>query len=147
MKDIQRAYYIKNRDKVLANSSRYHKKKWAENASFRLISTIRRYVGFFVKGKRQRTEVLLGYTYKQLISHLGGPPKNGEHVDHIVPISWFIPGTPVSVIWALPNLQLLPATENIKKGNSFAHPITKEYYNHILPYLKEEYATYQFILK
>lgn len=79
----------------------------------------------------QRTFDILGYTYKQLKRHLTKTMPVGYswddymagqlHMDHKTPISVFhfdkISDDDFQRCWALKNLQLLPAGDNLKKSN------------------------------
>jgi len=79
----------------------------------------------------QRTFEILGYTYKQLKRYLEKTMPVGYswsdymagklHLDHKTPISVYNFDKPSDIdfqrCWALKNLQLLPAIENIKKSN------------------------------
>jgi len=73
-------------------------------------------------------EVLLGYTRKQLYFHLDSTMPDGYtwddldelHIDHIVPKTSFnfsdYSDDEFKKCWAMDNLQLLPAIENMQKG-------------------------------
>ena len=87
-------------------------------------------------GKRgRRWESILGYTNEELVSHLKRQMPNGFtkddlkdlHIDHIVPLASFeIKGMSCpefKAAWALTNLRLLDATENLRKGARRTHLI------------------------
>jgi len=75
-------------------------------------------------------EALLGYTRKQLFEHLEKTMPDGYtwddldelHIDHIIPSSAFNFDSYLDIdfkrCWALENLRLLPAVENMQKGAS-----------------------------
>ena len=79
--------------------------------------------------KATKTYALLGYTEKELIAHIEAQFTAGMswdnrasfHIDHIVPVSWFVANgiTDPKVINALSNLQTLNPTENRRKGNKY----------------------------
>jgi 5-methylcytosine-specific restriction endonuclease McrA len=85
---------------------------------------------------RMHWELLVGYTIAQLTTRLlKTMPKgytwqdylNGKlHIDHIIPISAFNYQTPEDMdfkrCWALSNLRLLPAKENIQKRDRLQKP-------------------------
>lgn len=64
----------------------------------------------------------------------------GMHLDHKIPVTWFVLGSPVGVIYDLDNLQLLSARDNISKGNRYCHPVSQSYYDLALPHIKPEYV-------
>lgn len=80
---------------------------------------------------------LTGYTFKQLKKRLNNTmPQNynwqdfmiGElHIDHIIPVSAFNYDKPENIdfqrCWALNNLRLLPARENLIKNNKLIKPL------------------------
>ncbi len=79
---------------------------------------------------------LVPYTIEELEVHLRGTIPDGYswsdflsgglHIDHITPISAFNFDIPEHIdfkrCWALENLRLLPATENLKKHNKLIKP-------------------------
>ena len=81
-------------------------------------------------------EKLIGYTLKDLIKRLQKTIPEGYywqdflngklHIDHIIPMDAFNFIRPEHIdfkkCWALKNLQLLPAKENIGKGNRLTKP-------------------------
>jgi len=85
---------------------------------------------------KQHWEYLVGYTTKDLIKRLQKTmPEDytwqdfmqGKlHIDHIIPINAFNFDKPEHIdfkrCWALSNLQLLPAKENLKKSNKLLRP-------------------------
>lgn len=98
-----------------------------------------------LKGKKNYNhwEDLAGYTYTELKNRLSATmPKgytwadflSGElHIDHIIPKSLYNYNSPDDAefkkCWALNNLQLLPATENISKGNKVVYEYRGEIKN------------------
>ena len=81
-------------------------------------------------------ETLVGYTLNELIKHLKETLPKGYtwndylagklHIDHIIPLSAFNFNKPEHPdfrrCWALENLQLLPARENLIKGSKLSKP-------------------------
>jgi len=90
------------------------------------------------ESKLKLSKDYLGWTKSCFVIKFGNIPEN-YHIDHKVPVSWFIKETPVYLINSLSNLQLLPASENVKKRNKFSHPICVEYYNSIQKFIKKAY--------
>ena len=79
---------------------------------------------------------MLGYSYNDLINHLKKVPNKNENIDHIVPVSWFIKGTPVNIINALDNLQILTKEKNLFKSNAYSDEIKYTFFKKIEQYLK-----------
>jgi len=81
-------------------------------------------------------EIIVGYTIKNLIEHLRKTMPDGYtwqdflngklHMDHIIPISVFNFNDPehpdFKKCWALENLCLLPAEENLRKNAKLTEP-------------------------
>ena len=162
-------YYLKNYDDIKEKSKEYFKKqdreqriitktKWRENNRLKIRTKHNRYmkerikidpvfkanrimrtmVNRLIKDKTEKTSKLLGYSAIDLINSLGSDISI-MHIDHKVPVSWFIPGTDIKIINSLENLHLLTESENVKKHNCFAHSISKDYSLTIMPYIKTEY--------
>ena len=91
-----------------------------------------------LKGNKnnQPWEALVNYTIDDLVAHLVGTLPDGVslsdvvdgkwHIDHIIPRSVFNYSSPDDYdfrrCWALENLQLLPAKENLSKGAKLTEP-------------------------
>lgn len=79
--------------------------------------------------KATKTYEALGYTEKELLAHISAQFKDGMswdnresfHIDHIIPIAWYIKNgvTDPKVINALSNLQPLYPDENRKKSDKY----------------------------
>ena len=82
-----------------------------------------------------------GYTLKQLSEHLDkiGYDTSVNQLDHKIPISWFVDGTPAHIVNSLHNLQCLTPTENNAKKDSFACPVEESYYHESFPFIKSGY--------
>lgn len=88
---------------------------------------MRKCVGRVLKSKKGMSKDLLGYTSFELVSHIEKQFKKGMswdsradwHIDHIVPISWFlnVGENDPKVINALTNLRPLWASENLEKSD------------------------------
>jgi hypothetical protein len=64
--------------------------------------------------KRLRSTMPAGYTWQDFMS-------GALHIDHVLPVDAFEYERPTDpgfiACWALSNLQLLPAADNLRKGN------------------------------
>ena len=88
------------------------------------------------RNKAGHLEDILGYSLKKLENHLGKTMPKGYnwddflrgdlHIDHIVPVSAFNFNHEQDIdfkrCWALKNLQLLPAIENMRKSAKLTKP-------------------------
>ena len=116
----------------------YFKQKYKQDLKFNLnrkIST--RIVESLKRNKTGRQwETIVGYTLEDLIKRLKKTMPKGYnwqdfiqgklHIDHIIPISAFNFDCPEHIdfknCWALENLRLLPAKENLIKHNKLVRP-------------------------
>ena len=116
----------------------YDRNKYKTNPKYNLNEKISLLVRLSLKGNKngKHWESLVGYNITDLIKHLKkNIPKsycwqdyiNGKlHLDHIIPISVFNfikpEHTDFKRCWALSNLRLLPARENLIKNNKLSKP-------------------------
>jgi len=137
-RDTHKEYYKKYRLEHKEESKSYQNNKWKTDLNYKLNKAMTYQIGFSLKGnkKGRHWENLVGYTYNDLMKRLKQTmPKgyswenylSGElHIDHIIPKSVFNFTTPehsdFKKCWALSNLQLLPAKENIVKKDKLYKP-------------------------
>ena len=116
----------------------YQSYRYKTDIKFKLSRNISRQIRRTLKiyKKSKHWEELLGYTCCDLKNHLQKTMPKGYtwqdfldgklHIDHIIPISVFNFTKPEHIdfkrCWALSNLQLLPARENIIKSNKLSQP-------------------------
>lgn len=119
-------------------NAQYIKNKRRTNLKFNLNSKISTAIRFSLKGnkKGRHWESMVGYTLGDLIKRLKRTMPEGYiwqdvlngklHIDHIMPISVFNFDKPEHInfqrCWALENLTLLPAKENLIKHNKLTKP-------------------------
>jgi hypothetical protein len=121
-----------NRERVRKNHRQYMNMKRKTDLRFNLNHKISREIYMSLKGKKnyKKWEDLVGYTLNDLLKRLKNTMPVGYtwqdflqgklHIDHITPISAFNFNCPDHIdfkrCWALSNLRLLPAKENLIKG-------------------------------
>lgn len=95
--------------------------------------------------KNGRTANLLGYTSKEMVDKFGSDIKYFKeqnikyHIDHKIPLKWFITNTPIKILSSLDNLQILSATQNNIKSFSYADPVIEQYALEAIDFIKDEY--------
>jgi hypothetical protein len=140
-KEYNKNYYIKNKSKVNSQNNERIKRRLKDDLEFRFVRNVRKLIYRLKIEKNAATEKMLGYSYNDLINHLKKVPNKTENIDHIVPVSWFIEGTPVNIINALDNLQILDKTKNLSKSNFYSDEIKYTFFKKIEPYLKKTNLT------
>jgi len=137
-KEYQKEYGILYRKNNKEHYRQWCKKKYNTDRKYKLNSIISRAIRRTLKDKKgdRKWENLVGYTLKDLIKRLEFTmPKDytwqdfldGKlHIDHIIPKSVFnytkINHIDFKRCWALNNLRLLPAKENLVKGSKLTRP-------------------------
>jgi len=113
--------------------NQYFKDRGKADLKFNLGHRMRTAINTSLRGckKGRHWENLVGYTFDDLLKRLNKTMPEGYtwdnylnselHIDHIIPISKFNFTTSRDAdfkrCWALDNLRLLPAEENLRKGN------------------------------
>ena len=113
--------------------NKYIRNKRKININFRINGRMSSNIRRSLKGNKngRQWETLVGYTQKDLMEHLKlTMPKGYDwddflnnilHIDHKIPLSLFnikgIKSKGFKKAWSLENLRLLPAGENLRKGN------------------------------
>jgi len=127
-----------NPERVKEQRNAYLKNKRKINLKFNLNRRMVSGIGTSLKINKagRKWETLVGYTLEDLIKRLKKTMPEGYtwqdymegrlHIDHCIPISVFNFTKPehpdFQRCWALSNLQLLPARENIIKRNKLSRP-------------------------
>lgn len=136
-KQVKATWRLNNPEKAKLMGQRASAKKLS-TLKGRLSSNISRGLSRSIAGKKHglHWEIILGYTYKQLKTRLTYTMPKGYtwkdykegklHVDHIIPQKVFNFEKKEDIdfqkCWALKNLQLLPKTDNLKKGSKIQTP-------------------------
>jgi hypothetical protein len=125
---------IKEREKIYKEKNK-HISRWRDV----LKSTLKR----FHRNKTASTQTLLGYSAYQLKEHLDNQNMDWEndHIDHIIPLSWFKKNTPIHIVNDLKNLQPLSSKENLEKSNKLGIIKDHSYINDIEKYIKNKLWT------
>lgn len=137
-KQYLKQYGLNNQHKYCKPSNKKSIYKYSSREIKSINNLVWRTLHYKNETKLKLSKDYLGWTKNCFIQKFGLIPC-GYHIDHKVPVSWFLKNTPIILINNLENLQLLPAIENIKKRNKFSHPISKQYYNSILIYINTSF--------
>jgi hypothetical protein len=125
-------YYQENKERLVEASVKLQRKMYKESPKAKAAVAIRNMLKrVLYKGERRKhggSYEMMGFSHDDLIRDMESKFKEGMswsnygkwHIDHIVPVSWFINNgiTDPAVVNALSNLQPLWAEENLSKGNS-----------------------------
>jgi len=136
--EYNKQYYIDNKEKIKKHYNRYRIIKRRTDIKCNLNNRITTAINISLKGNKngRHWETLVGYTLDDLVKRLKKTMPEGYgwqdylkgklHIDHIIPVSVFNFDKPEDIdfqnCWALNNLQLLPARENIIKSNKLDNP-------------------------
>lgn len=130
--------YRQNNKGKIRETEKIYKEKNQHVGRWRdlLKSTLKR----FHRNKSADTQTLLGYSATQLKEHLDsqGMDWENDHIDHIIPLSWFKKNTPIYIVNNLRNLQPLSAKENLKKSNKFGSLKDFYYINEVEEFMKKD---------
>jgi len=137
IKKYGKEYRQNNKEKIRQTEKLYKEKN---NHISRWRDILRGTLKRFHRGKTGSTQTLLGYSAQELKEHLDKQGMNWEtdHIDHIIPLSWFKEDTPIHIVNDLRNLKPLSAQENLKKSNKFGFMKDCSYINDIEKYLKNK---------
>jgi len=133
MRDYKKKYRKDNADKIKTYKRKWENNRYKTDLKFNLNRKMGRAIHLSLKGNKagRHWEILVGYACNDLVKHLRKTLPEGYtwndylqgklHIDHKIPISAFNYTTPENPdfreCWALKNLQLLPARENLIKGS------------------------------
>ena len=138
-------YYHKQEDKqkLYNASAEYIKKRYKLDSDYRIMKKLKSQIWSFLKGKtkNQSTAELLGYTIKDFMQ-VHGQGEENQQIDHRIPITWFKESTPISIVWHLENLQWLDSTKNKVKGNRYSDPVSDNYIEIVIPYIREDFVDF-----
>ena len=131
-------YYEKHKEEIKKNSQLLKNIKYKTNPKFNINDKMKRAINISLKGNKngRHWETLIGYTCNDLIKRLKKTMPQGYtwqdfmkgelHIDHKIPKSVFNFTKPEHIdfkrCWALENLQLLPARENLIKQDKLSKP-------------------------
>ena len=137
-KEIKRRYRKKHRSERCEYNQQWRKGKYKTDLKFNLNSKISKSVRKSLKGNKagRHWESLVGYTVKDLKKRLQSTMPEGYnwqdflqgklHIDHITAKKYYnftkYEHIDFKNCWALSNLQLLPAEENLIKGAKLYKP-------------------------
>jgi hypothetical protein len=136
--EYQRIYKEKNRDIVNSKHRIWANNRYKTNIKYNIDKKIGRAIRYSIKENKStlRWQDKVGYTTEDLIKHLQKTIPNGYtwkdflngklHIDHIIPISvWNYDNynhIDFKRCWAMKNLRLLPAKENMSKQDRLTKP-------------------------
>jgi hypothetical protein len=139
-KKIYNKIYNKlNKDSINHNKNIYEINRVKNDPHYRLIKIMRKMVHRILNNKKDSTFKLLGYNKNDLLNELGRCPNKDEHIDHKIPVSWFIKETPIYIISHFKNLQIISKEQNFKKLNTYSDLVDYEFYLIAINYIKENY--------
>lgn len=139
-KDNDISYYKRRRNM----RNLYQRKRYSNDFVYKIRQDIKNSVNVRLKINRHKNSKfnknILGYTIDELVIHIESQFNDiytkekllsGEvHIDHRIPCAWFnikkIGDEEFKLCWALDNLQLKLAKDNIKKGSRYAEPSKKQ---------------------
>lgn len=137
-REIWDKYYMENIVNIRMRDKKFKKGKYHNDLSYRINNLMSRAIRYSLKGNKngEHWEKLVKYTTEDLIKHLKKTIPKGYnwqdflegklHIDHKIPKSIFNFDKSNQIdfqrCWALENLRLLPARENLIKSNKLTRP-------------------------
>lgn len=135
----KRIWREKNRLKIRERQNKYVRTRLIKDPSFAIQRRVRSAIYKLLNSRDGRTFDLLGYSLNDLLDTLGVDNIHDKHIDHKIPLSWFLVDTPIKISYHLNNLHLLGKSENVRKHNTFCDPVPRKYYKSAIDFIKPEY--------
>ena len=150
--------YQKNYKRVISEERKLYVKKYCEKNQYkyrikkikidkgtfnsyttkRINKLIHRTLLYKDEQKLKKSKDYLGWTKEDFLEKFGNIQEN-YHIDHKIPVSWFLKDTPIDLINSLDNLQLLSKEENLRKSNKFCHIVSIDFFIKIKGYIYKDY--------
>jgi len=133
----ERKEYVKNYCKL--NAHKYNSKKYPHKIiTSKIYSILHRILRYKNGRKDSQAYLLLGWGREEFITKFGKTSID-QHIDHIIPVSWFKHDTPICIINNLDNLQLLEKMDNINKGNKYCGKVSSGFAELAKLHIKPEF--------
>lgn len=130
---------LKNKEKVKLDNKRHAKKYRQKNPNaHRLRNLLYNFLHSKSRTKNDTLRSLLGYGISEFTARFGSIPEK-HHIDHKIPLSWFVKDVPANIANHLDNLQIIEGRKNISKSNKHHTPVSKEYLELCKPFLDIKY--------
>lgn len=130
LKNIDRKHAVdaQYRARTVAQKSAYERKRYRENTLFAIKRRVKVRVrtallSMFGVSKSKDTNKILGCTGTELLAHLGissVEELDGNHVDHVCPLSCALTEDEVYKLNHYSNLHIISAAENLAKSNHWS---------------------------
>lgn len=133
-------YNLKNKHKYIGKYKIIKVEKGTNDTRTikKINNLVHRTLNYKNEKKLKLSKNYLGWTKHCFIKKFGNIPKD-YHIDHKIPVSWFLKHTPINIINSLDNLQLLYKDDNLKKRNKFCHPVSIEFFELVKSYISNFY--------
>ena len=164
-KELDKQHFIKNKEKLTRTNTEWSKnnrekrreldKLWRKNNKEKIQNINKKYrtnnphykirnlwhnlkkKNFNIKDKQDEYfNIIKNHIEFQFTSNMTW---SNIEIDHKIPITWFKIETPSIIINDLDNLHPLLIEDNRNKLNKYNSPITQQYYNKIIEYIKSVY--------
>lgn len=138
MSALQKAWYEANREKLKARK----RERKATDPLFKLSCNLRSLIKAAYKNggfkKNSKTRDIAGCSFEQFSLWIN--LNEGQHIDHVIPVSLGRTEEEMTLLNHYSNLQALDAEENIRKGNRYirTHNLERVLSHHPQPELIEE---------
>jgi len=137
-KNYNEKYMKENKVELNKKHLMYIKNRYTNDPVFKYRILMRKMVHrLFENVDKTEINKFLGYSATDLFNHLGDVYNKNFHVDHKIPVSWFVINTPAYIVNNLCNLHLVESNYNFKKSNKFADPVNKDFFEIAKPYIKK----------
>ena len=106
-----------------------NKERFATDINFAIRSRLRKRISKNVRAGRMTKSLTSLINYKKIVVHLGPPPGDNYHIDHILPLAAFnlTKASHVSAAFAPENHQWLLDRDNLRKKDIYNKKIFLEY--------------------
>ncbi len=129
------------------SKKKYYRDKYHNDIEYKTKRKLRSQLTHFLNGKvkSKSTFELLGYSFEDFMSKFGDVMNSFlerqeiYHIDHKIPIDWFVLEAPIDLVFNLENLQIISQSENNNKKGYYPSPCSEEFLGKIKKFIKKEF--------